>query len=347
MKWAIPGLAILGFPSAVLSHHSVAGFFDPTQTRELEGVITSTVWRNPHTVFELEVPDDSGSVTTWRIETGALGVLRARGLDRNFLHVGDQVKIMGDVSLRGRSEIFARNLLLSNGREVMLTVGSRPYFSSQGEGELLESVYDDETVAAARRSAHGIFRVWSTNIEELPPSGARMFDGDYPLTASASAKRAEWDPGNEVLLGCTEWNMPRLMANPLPMAFVDEGNVIRLKFEEDDNERLIYMAGTQDVGPDERTLLGHSTGRWDGETLVVETTGIQAGVIDDHGTPFSAQIHLLERFSVSEDGSRLEYQIAISDPESFLETVSAERYWIWRPEIVVGRYACEEEQALE
>lgn len=190
----------------------------------------------------------------------------------------------------GRSEIFARNLLLSDGREVMLTVGSRPYFSLYGEGGLLESVYDQEIKAAARRSATGIFRAWSTDIEELPPSGARMFDGNYSLTSEARTRRAEWDPGNETLLGCTEWNMPRLMTNPLPIEFVDRGDVILLRFEDDDSERLVRMRSTATDAPNEPTLLGYSTGRWDGDSLLVATTDIQPGILDSHGTPFSSQI---------------------------------------------------------
>lgn len=69
----------LGFSASFASaHHSVAGFFDPNETVELEGVVTSTIWRNPHTVFEIDVSEDPAVATTWRIETGALGDLCAQ-----------------------------------------------------------------------------------------------------------------------------------------------------------------------------------------------------------------------------------------------------------------------------
>ena len=74
------------------AHHSVAGFFNPDKLIEIEGVVTATLWRNPHTEFEVEVTEPSGESTMWRVETGAISVLRARGLDREFLHEGDQVK---------------------------------------------------------------------------------------------------------------------------------------------------------------------------------------------------------------------------------------------------------------
>ena len=61
------------------AHHSVAGFFDPQKKSEIEGIVKKVRWRNPHTVFEVDVTNDAGEVVTWRIESGALGVLRQRG----------------------------------------------------------------------------------------------------------------------------------------------------------------------------------------------------------------------------------------------------------------------------
>jgi hypothetical protein len=328
------------------AHHSVAGFFNPDELIEIEGVVTATLWRNPHTEFEVEVTEPSGESTMWRVETGAISVLRARGLDRAFLHEGDQVKVYGLESLRGRNEIFAYNLLLGSGTEVLLTTRSSRYFTRNGAGELLASVYDEEAAAAARRDADGIFRVWSTNLDEIPHAGVRMFHGNYPMTEEAEAKRLAWDAGDPTLLGCTEWNMPYLMFNPLPMQFVREGEDILLQFEEDDNERMIYMNSGAANASGANSLLGHSTGYWDDDSLVVETDGLEPNVLDVHGTPFSSSIKLIERFTPSTDGSRLLYRLQVTDPETFTEPFEVERYWIWRPEIAVARYACAEEQRL-
>ena len=331
------------------AHHSVAGFFDPKEFVEIEGVVTATLWQNPHTEFQLEVRVSTGEVTSWRVETGALGILRARGLDREFLHVGDRVIVRGDRSLRNLSEVFARNLLLASGKEVLLTTRSSPYFSRPKAGELLESVYDDEIEQRARLEAKGIFRVWSTDLEEIPHSGVRMFHGAYPLTEEAEATRAAWDAGDSGLLECTEWNMPYIMYNPLPMEFQRQGDDILLRFEEDDNERLIHMNADADSGPnaDVDTFLGYSTGYWEGDTLVVATISMEANVLDFLGTPFSSAIHLAERFTPSVDGSRLDYTLAITDPQTFTEPFEVERFWIWRPEIAVSPYECGEAQRLE
>ncbi len=336
-------------PGPTWAHHSVAGFFNPGEFVEIEGVVTATLWRNPHTEFQVEVTALSGEVTSWRVETGALGILRARGLDREFLHAGDRVRVRGDRSLRELPEVFARNMLLADGREVLLTTRSSPYFTQPEAGELLESVYDEEVEQRARLDAEGIFRVWSTDLEEIPHSGVRMFHGDYPLTEEAEARRAAWDAGDSSLLECTAWNMPNIMYNPLPMEFLRQGGDILLRFEEDDNERLIYMNADPGSGPkpEDRTLLGYSTGYWEGDTLVVATSNLQASVLDFLGTPFSAAIQLVERFTASADGSRLDYRLAITDRGTATEPFEVERFWIWRPEIVVSPYECGEAQSLE
>lgn len=341
------GVCLIVLPIVSFSHHSVAGFYDSDKLIEIEGVIKRARWRNPHTVFEVDVTNDAGEVVTWRIESGALGVLKQRGLDREFVQPGDHVRIMGDSSIRSDHEMFARNMLLGNGKEVVLTAGSRPYFSKTDGVGVLEAVFDDDVTAAAREDADGIFRVWSTNIDDRSSDRLKMFDGNYPLLAAATAARDGYDHGDEVLRGCTKWTMPRLMANPLPMEFVRSGENILLRFEEDDNVRVIHMNGDASKPSSELSALGYSTGRWDGETLVIETSGLAPERFDDQGTPFSAELQLIERFSLNEEANRLDYVLTVSDPNTFSETFERPRAWNWRPEIVVGTYKCEQDQQLQ
>ncbi len=173
-----------------------------------------------------------------------------------------------------------------------------------------------------------------------------MFNRKLPLLSDAEARRSEYDSGDASLLGCTEWSMPRLMSNPLPMEFVRRDDDILQRFEEDDNVRVIHMDPDAADGSDEYLVLGYSVGRWDGETLVVETTRVEPDRLDNRGTPFSSAMHLLERFTPSPDGTRLNYSLTITDPHTFSESFEVGRYWIWRPEMAVGAYDCEQDQDL-
>jgi hypothetical protein len=98
--------------------------------------------------------------------------------------------------------------------------------------------------------------------------------------------------------------------------------------------------------PNENLMLGYSTGQWDGNTLVVTTSKVIPERLDEEGTPFSDNMVLLERYAPSDDGNRLNYTLLVTDPETFTEPFEVERYWAWRPEIVVGAYDCDRDQRL-
>ncbi len=343
-------LAFIAFlmPSAMYAHHSTLGFFDASNRVEIQGVLADVTWRSPHTVFELEVVDEQGQTVQWHIESGALAVLRAQGLTSEILKVGDRVSILGDSSLRGRPEMFARNMLLANGEEVMLTLGASPWFSTREDVVLRAGNFDADTIANARAEADGIFRVWSQVEADLTVNRARPFaEGkldEFPYTEQGRQIRERWNPTAEFILGCTDWQMPRLMNNPLPMQFVQQGDNILLRFEEDDNERLIHMGPESSAAAPPPSLMGYSRGHWEGTTLVVATSHLLAST---HELPLSSEASLMERFTPSSDGNRLDYEAVLSDPVMLTSPVTQTNTWLWRPEITVNRYACEQEQIID
>ncbi len=344
LAFALLGLA----PAFSWAHHSVAGFFNLNKKVEIEGVVTGIQWRNPHTVFELDVANERGDIVKWRVESGALSVLRAQGLTSEFIREGDRVRILGDESLRARPEMFARNILLGNGKEILLTIGATPHFSGQNGVERAAGRFDQETIDRARASADGLFRVWSSIDANLGFDRKNSIFSDvsvsgYSYTARGKEVRNKWNAGAEFILGCTEWSMPRLMGNPLPMEFVRSGNDIVLRFEEDDSTRTIRMNAAMPAGL-APTSMGYSVGAWEGETLLVHTRHLAES---SYRLPVSTEAELTERFTPTPDGSRLAYEITVVDPVMLTEPVRQTRAWLWRPEIQVQRYACEEEQRID
>lgn len=337
--WAmLAAFALAGVPAGARAHHSFAGFYDPSRIVEVEGVLTSIDWRNPHGAMTMEVVDDSGVAEEWQIETGSISVLRVRGLDREFVSVGDRVKLAGEAALRRDNALYARNMLLPTGEEVLLSIGIAPRWTDAETGELLEAEFDETTAANARRDADGIFRVWSTIFED--PDSFPMFKGGYPLTEEARARKAEWNPSDVVLLGCEPKGMPSLMITPYPIEFTRAGNDIVIKFEEDNAERVIHMSPDARRPAGYSSLLGYSTGHWDGSTLVVETAGSNSGYFDSDGTPQGPNARFVEKFMVNDVEDRLDYEITIDDAETFTEVFELRRYFVWRPELSVNPYEC-------
>lgn len=109
-----------------------------------------------------------------------------------------------------------------------------------------------------------------------------------------------------------------------------------------DIERRILLNPT--VRPDNAapSILGHSVGHWEEDTLVVETTRVDWPYFDQSGVPLSENAAITERFTPSADGNRLHYDITITDPAVFTEPVTLTKYWIWRPDEVIQVFDCQE-----
>ena len=91
------------------------------------------------------------------------------------------------------------------------------------------------------------------------------------------------------------------------------------------------------------SLHGYSLGTWDGDTLVITTSHIDFPYVDDEGTPMSTDVVVTERFTVSEDGSEIQHELTVTDPENFVEPAVVSGTWSWVPGIEVGTFECEPE----
>jgi hypothetical protein len=335
---AIPACALIScfVWSSGAAHHSFAGFYDRDRIIEIEGVLTEISWRNPHGRLRVDVTDESGRVTEWSIETGTISIFRIRGIEPDFAQVGDRVRLAGQASVRSPTAMYAQQMLLADGHEVLLSIGIEPRWTSAATGELLEPVFDERIAAAARRNADGIFRVWSTVLED--PAAFPMFKGGYPLTERGKALHAQWDPASAALNDCSKKAMPLLMITPFPIELARDGEDILIRFEEDDAVRRIHMGAS--TPPSEHTLLGYSTGRWENGSLIVETSHLLAELFDPDGVRQSANIRVVERFMPAADGGRMDYRVTVTDPEIFAESFDLTRYFVWRPELQVHPYDC-------
>ena len=75
--------------------------------------------------------------------------------------------------------------------------------------------------------------------------------------------------------------------------------------------------------------LGYSVGRREGSTLIVETTKIDYPWVDNEArTPQSPDVRTTERFTLSEDQSRLDYELIITDPVTFTEPATRTRIYL-------------------
>jgi hypothetical protein len=79
---------IVAAAPAALAHHSVSGQFDVSQRKVWTGVITEIDWINPHIYVHIDVADESGAVTSWRLETAPPAMMQRGGLTKEMM-LGD------------------------------------------------------------------------------------------------------------------------------------------------------------------------------------------------------------------------------------------------------------------
>jgi hypothetical protein len=327
----------VGLPFAAQAHHSFAEF-NSQYTIELEGEIVEIRWRNPHVILELEVTEAGGETRIWKLEMESPGMLRRINVGPDILHVGDHVKVAGNPAHGGAYALYAQHFLLPSGEE-LLTRG-RPLFSEKVVGD------PANWVATEGSTAHpelGLFRVWSTTMMSQLVLAADSSASANPLTEEGQRAVAAHDPvAAGRTAGCKHKGVPRIMQQPDDMAFVKDGEDILLQIEEYDTVRRIDMTPDADRAGKPLTTLGYSTGAWEGRTLVVTTTNI---AVPDypHQLPQSEQIETVERFTPTEDGSALSYELVVTDPV-YLETpLSFVKVWIALEGAVIDPYECVEE----
>jgi hypothetical protein len=329
MKAIYIGIAALGFTAAAKAHHSLAVYSN--ETLELEGEISSIAWQNPHVILELRTIGSDGRPQTWRMEGGSVTTLQRIGVTRELLQIGDRVRIAGLPSRRDPSMLGLTNVLLPGGREVPFLTGAPARFTSP-EG-MIRRV---DTIVDARRENRGIFRVWSVPVPN--PAGAAALR-NLPFTPEAVAARASFDLLDNFATRCEPEGLPRLMFNPHPFEFVDRGDTIVLRAELYDTERTIHMNRPAPPGDEPYSRLGYSTGRWDGNDLVVTTTRVNWPFFDNSGTPQSTAVEIVERYSLSEDQTRLSFQVTVTDPATFTAPAVIEGHWLALGH-TIDRYEC-------
>jgi hypothetical protein len=151
--------------------------------------------------------------------------------------------------------------------------------------------------------------------------------GELPLLPWAKALRDSRKEEDEPYLYCTPMGIPRV--NPYPWRFVQaysaKGNThIFVLHENGDGgaNRQIFMDGRKHPVDPLPTWWGHSIGRWDGDTLVIDTIGINDKFwMDSRGTPHTEQLHTIERWTRINYGT-MTNELTLDDPGAFSRPVN-------------------------
>ena len=152
------------------------------------------------------------------------------------------------------------------------------------------------------------------------------------------ASAGKGDYSFDGMVRCLPPGLPRLMLVHEPFEILQKPRVMYFVHQLNRLPRRAYFGESLPTDPDPH-YLGYSVARWDGDTLVIESTGFDdRTLLDNAGLPHSDALHLTERYRLSADGSRLRLSFIVDDPKTFTQPWSAQVQFVKQP----GRELTEE-----
>jgi hypothetical protein len=215
--------------------------------------------------------------------------------------------------------------------------------------------------APAPAPAHDLSGVWnmhasaaqkkfinSTYTQESPemtPWGTEKYMATKPSNGPRTHPLKETD--DPVLRLCLPPGTPRIYLQPFPVQFVQTPKEIIMLYEYDHTVRYIFMDGRKHPDDLIPTYMGHSIGKWEGDTLVVDTVGFNEKTwLDRDGHPHSDQLHVTERFH-RVDSDNLQIDITMEDPKALAKPWKTQLYYQLKPDWDIMELACTDNAAFE
>jgi hypothetical protein len=320
------------------AHHG-AGQYDMRTKVELEGKVTKVDFVNPHTYVYFDVVGKDGKVLAMKCETRGATVLRRSGWSPEMFVKGATIKIAGsahredptactvDTMTLGNKPTLERYQQLSDAKSV--NRAKRPLRLANGKPNLAGDWAQEQQVLATPPPGRGrtglvpISKAAEIRAGKLPmPAGpAGWFPPPVKLTEAGQAAA-------EVLRKRPTSENPRLSCQPTSILFdwvfdgaigriTQSANVIKMEYGVG-LTRTIQTNMTAHPANIKPSRAGHSIGRWDGDTLVVDTVGFLPGSLAGN-LPHSSKLHVVERFTLNPDTLELTRGIVAEDPDYFAD----------------------------
>jgi hypothetical protein len=207
--------------------------------------------------------------------------------------------------------------------------------------------------APAPRSADGKILLWGATPAVkgvwLPDGGAGVAMADpstLPLQPWAAAvlenrRNFQLEPHTR----CKPSGGIRQFLTPYGVEFVEFPELQRMYIFDiggPHTYRTIYMDGRPHPPNLQPSYYGHSIGRWEGDTFVVETTGFNESFwIDRRGTPHTDRLRIVERFT-RESSVRMKYEVTLDDPGAFTAPWKTGFNLRWEDGTELFEYVCQQ-----
>ena len=163
-----------------------------------------------------------------------------------------------------------------------------------------------------------------------------------PFTAWGETEWKNYDAAQGDNTGaCLPFGMTRAINTPEPMQIIQSDTYLAFLFEQNSWFTVVPIDG-REHRKGIPTWFGDSIGRWEGDTLVIDTVNFNGRTrLDTVGHPHSGQLHLVQRISRPDFG-HIVYEVTIDDPKTFTKQWTNTRTFTLRPDWEIMEYSCEE-----
>ena len=179
---------------------------------------------------------------------------------------------------------------------------------------------------------------------QYTPNLAQALGHEPPYTSYGAERWKNVDTKDDPTGMCLPVGPSRAFTAPMPFQVVQGPTMVAFLFEYQTIYRMVYIDKKHppDI-MDYPEFMGHSSGHWEGDTLVIDTVGInERSWLDTAGHEHSGQLHLIERIQKLDD-DHLKYTVTYDDPIFFTQPWSITRTFTrGKPTDRIMAYSCEE-----
>ena len=110
--------ALLLSAGTASAHHAFSRDFDQGKPVDLSGTVTKVQWTSPHVMTYVDVKDNNGKVTNWKVEMGSPAQLTKAGWTQDKLKVGEMISFQGWQAKNGTNFANAEEVTMGNGEKL-------------------------------------------------------------------------------------------------------------------------------------------------------------------------------------------------------------------------------------
>jgi Family of unknown function (DUF6152) len=336
---------------AALAHHGF-GNFAMDEDIELSGVVTKIDFVNPHSWVHFDVTVPDGTKAAHKCELRSATTLRRSGWTPDIFAAGTQITIQGSPDRAEKNACYVSTIKFGDGtaldrygqripatpaaERVTRLPSGEPNLSGDWATEQLVmtdpagrdgtlvplsrvGTFERGAVPEGQREIAGARGTPEAQTPRTAPPGGGGGFGRNPAVALTDAGRAAMEAQPQLSRAersCAPGSIVSDWGGEPVNRITQAASTVTIQYGRTGMTRTVHVgtaAHPANVAPSRE---GHSIGRWENEVLVVDTVGFSPGTLLG-STPHSAQLHVVERFSVDPATTTLKREVTAEDPLFF------------------------------